>query len=191
MLMPNTRRMIVCVLLIALPLSGGATRVYKSTAPDGSTVFSDQPSPQATEIDVAPSPPMPAPAPAAAPAEPAAALPPQPDRPIVYKTLRITQPANDSVHWFAEGPVAVSVDIVPPLAEGHVLVPLLNGVAQGEGVSANGFNLTDLDPDTYSLAVAIRDANGKTLKQSATVRFHFKRQSVNLPSRRPPPPKAP
>ena len=188
--MPNTRRLLACALLIALPLSGGATRVYKSTAPDGSTVFSDRPSLQATEIEIAPSPPTPPPAPATAPAKPTPAPAPEAARPVTYRTLRITQPANDSVHWFAEGPVAVSVDISPPLAEGHVLVPLLNGVAQGEGVAASGFNLTDLDPDTYSLAVAIRDANGKTLKQSAAVRFHFKRQSVNLPSRRPPP-KAP
>ena len=94
------------------------------------------------------------------------------------------------MHWFAEGPVVVSVEIAPPLAEGDLLVPILNGVAQGEGVAANGFNLTDLDPNTYRLSVAIRDATGKTLKQSATVRFHFKRQSINLPSRRTPPPKA-
>jgi hypothetical protein len=72
-----------------------------------------------------------------------------------------------------------------------MLVPILNGVAQGDGVTANGFNLTGLDPDTYSLTVAIRDAAGKTLKQSTAVRFHFKRQSVNLPSRRPPPKPAP
>ena len=53
--MPNIRRLFACALLIALPLSAAATRVYKSTAPDGSTVYSDQPSPQATEIDVPPS----------------------------------------------------------------------------------------------------------------------------------------
>jgi hypothetical protein len=178
-------RLLACALLIALPLSAMATRVYKSTAPDGSTVYSDQPSAQATEIDLGPLPPAKA-APAAAP--PAApAKPPEITKPTVYKTLRITQPTDDSVHWFAEGPVAVSVEIAPPLAEGHLLVPILNGVAQGEGVAATGFNLTDLDPDTYTLSVAIRDAAGKTLKQSAAVRFHFKRQSVNLPQRRPPP----
>lgn len=188
--MITTRRLLACVLLFALPVSAGATRVYKSTAPDGSTVFSDRPSPQATQIDIAPSQPA---APSASPArsEPAPEPLADPGRPVAYKTVRITQPANDSVHWFAEGPVAVAVDIAPPLAEGHVLVPILNGVAQGDGVPANGFNLTGLDPDTYSLTVAIRDATGKTLKQSAAVRFHFKRQSVNLPSRRPPPKPAP
>ena len=179
--MLNTR-LLACALLIALPLSAMATRIYKSTAPDGSTVYSDLPSPQATEMDLAPSPPA-----SAAPAPATPATPPEAAKPTVYKTLRITQPADDSVHWFAEGPVAVSVDIAPPLAEGHVLVPILNGVAQGEGVASTGFNLTDLDPDTYSLSVAIRDAAGKTLKQSAAIRFHFKRQSVKLPQRRPPP----
>lgn len=188
--MINTRRLFVCVLLFALPVSAQATQVYKSTAPDGSTVFSDRPSPQATQIDITPSRPA-APVAAPAPAGPAAEPVAEPSRPVSYKTLRITQPANDSVHWFAEGPVAIAVDIAPPLAEGHVLVPILNGVAQGDGVAANGFNLTGLDPNTYSLTVAIRDATGKTLKQSAAVRFHFKRQSVNLPSRRPPPKPAP
>lgn len=187
--MLNTARLLgFALLLITVPLSTATTRVYKSTAPDGSTVYSDQPTPQATEIKVAPPPPTPAPAPApaAAPVEPA----PEAVKPVEYKTLRITEPTNDSVHWFAEGPVVVSVEIAPPLAEGDLLVPILNGVAQGEGVAANGFNLTDLDPNTYRLSVAIRDATGKTLKQSATVRFHFKRQSINLPSRRTPPPKA-
>lgn len=188
--MINTRRLFVCVLLFALPMSAGATQVYKSTAPDGSTVFSDRPSPQATQIDINPSQPA-APQAAPAPAEPAPEPVAEPSRPVSYKTLRITQPANDSVHWFAEGPVAVAVAIAPPLAEGHLLVPILNGVAQGDGVAASGFNLSGLDPDTYSLTVAIRDATGKTLKQSTAVRFHFKRQSVNLPSRRPPPKPAP
>lgn len=183
--MTHTRRLLACALLIALPWSAAATRVYKSTAPDGSTVYSDQPSPQATEVEVAPSTPPPAPAVSPASAAPAAA--PDTAPPVAYKTLRITAPVKDSVHWFGAGAVAVSVDIAPPLAEGHLLVPILNGVAQGDGVAGNGFNLTDLDPDTYSLSVAIRDAAGKTLKQSAAVRFHSKRQSVNLPSRRPPP----
>lgn len=106
---------------------------------------------------------------------------------MAYTTLLITEPANDAVHWFAQGPVKVQARILPPLAEGHVLVPLLDGVAQGEGVPASGFALTDLDPGTYQLSVVIRDAQGKNLKQSPVVRFHFKRQSLNLPARKPPP----
>lgn len=188
--MTNTNRLLACLMLILLHGTGHATRVYQSKAPDGSTVFSDQPSDQATPItiDLPPAPPPPTVAPPAAAApqtEPAA------DKPVTYKTLRITQPADDAVAWFAEGPVTVNVEIAPPLAKGHLLVPLLNGVAQGEGVEANGFSLTGLDPDTYQLAVAIRDETGKTLKQSPTIRFHFKRQSVNLPARRPPPNSAP
>ena len=184
--MMKTCRVLAILGLLALSGPGHATRVYKSTAPDGSTVFSDRPSPSATPIDLAPSP-------AAPPAAPSAEkpAPPPASAPVVYKTLRITQPADDAVAWFASGPVAVSVEVVPPLAEGHVLVPLLNDVPQGDGVGGNGFNLTGLDPDTYRLAVEIRDAAGKTLKRSPTIRFHFKRQSVNLPARRPRPPDSP
>jgi len=191
--MINTHRLLASFVLILLHGSGSATQVYRSTAPDGSTVFSDQPSDQATPITIDPPPAPPLPPPSAAP--PAAAAPrDEPaaaDKPTTYKTLRITQPADDAVVWFAEGPVAVTVEIVPPLAEGHVLVPFLNGVAQGEGVAANGFSLTGLDPDTYRLAVAIHDETGKSLKTSPAIRFHFKRQSVNLPARRPPPRNAP
>ncbi len=174
------------VVLALLPMASRATRVYQSTGPDGSTVFSDQPSPQARQIDIN----LPASdLPPAVPPKPDAPARPQPvaDKAVVYTTLRITQPANDAVFWFAEGPVKVQAEIVPPLAEGHVLVPLLNGVAQGSGVAAHGFSLTGLDPDTYELVVVIRDADGRDLKRSPAVRFHFKRQSLNLPARRPPP----
>lgn len=149
-------------------------------------MFSDQPSPTAQEINIrlpATNPPSPVPPKSATPATPV----PNAGKAVVYTTLRITEPANDAVHWFAEGPVKVQAQIVPPLAEGHVLVPLLNGVAQGSGVTASGFSLTNLDPDTYELSVVIRDAQGKDLKQSPVIRFHFKRQSLNLPARKRPP----
>lgn len=182
--MISLRPVVFCLIVLTLPMPGHATRVYQSKGPDGSTVFSDQPSPMAQEIDIKlPPPATPAPAPPAAAPVPA----PDADKKVVYTTLRITEPADDAVHWFAEGPVKVQAQIVPPLAEGHVLVPVLNGVAQGSGVAASGFGLTDLDPDTYELSVVIRDAQGNALKQSPVIRFHFKRQSLNLPARRRPP----
>ncbi len=185
--MISLRPVVFCLIVLTLPMPGQATRVYQSKGPDGSTVFSDQPSPAARQIDID----LPAadgPAAATLP-KPAAANAPAVDagKAVAYTTLRITEPVDDAVHWFAEGPVKVQVQIVPPLAEGHVLVPLLNGVAQGSGVHASGFSLTDLDPDTYRLSVVIRDEQGKDLKQSPVIRFHFKRQSLNLPARKPPP----
>ena len=181
------RPLVLSLLVSTLPISGHAMRVYQSKGPDGSTVFSDQPSPAAREIDIN-LPTADGPAAATSPKAAGKTTPPaDAGKAPVYSTLRITEPANDAVHWFAEGPVKVQVQIVPPLADGHVLVPLLNGVAQGSGVHASGFSLTDLDPDTYELSVVIRDAQGKDLKQSPAIRFHFKRQSLNLPARKPPP----
>jgi hypothetical protein len=186
--MTFVRPVLVCLALVVLPVAGHATRVYQSKGPDGSAVFSDRPSEQAREIEIdLPAAKPPAAAPVAAPGPSESEPDPNADKVVAYKTLRITQPADDAVVWFAEGPVTVNVEISPPLAKGHLLIPLLNGVAQGAGVAANGFSLTDLDPDTYQLAVAIRDAAGKTLKKSPSIQFHFKRQSVNLPARRPPP----
>jgi len=185
--MISLRPVVFCLVVLTLPLPSLATRVYQSKGPDGSTVFSDQPSQGAREIDID----VPAasePTATAVPKPAAATAPPtEADKTGAYTTLLITEPANDSVHWFAQGPVKVQARIVPPLAEGHVLVPLLDGVAQGDGVPASGFALTDLDPGTYELSVVIRDAQGKDLKQSPAVRFHFKRQSLNLPARKPPP----
>jgi len=179
-----------CLLAAALaPSIATAARVYKSKAADGSTVFSDQPSPQAREVDInvpAPAaPPMPA---STEPSEPASKGASEPETaPVAYETLKITAPTNDAVFWFADGPVKVQTEIDPPLAKGDVLVPYLNGTPQGKGVAGSGFALTDLDPNTYELAVAIRDANGRELKRSETVRFHYRRQSINLPARKPPP----
>lgn len=173
-------------LLAQLSAAGAATRVYQSKAADGSTLFSDQPSPQALEIDVKAPPAEPVGAPLS-PRPPAAAPAVDEDNvKTIYTTLKITAPKNDDVFWFADGPVKVQTQIEPPLAKGHLLVPILNGVAQGDGVAGNEFALSGLDPDTYELAVVIRDASGRELKRSAPVRFHFKRQSLNLPARRPP-----
>jgi hypothetical protein len=178
--------MTACLAVGLIPLASFAARVYQSTAPDGSTVFSDQPSPLARELDIT--------VPASVPPQQAADAPvpvkaaPAPTITVSYRTLKISEPKNDGLFWFADGPVKVQADIVPPLAEGHVLVPLLNGIAQGEGVAGNAFALTDLDPDTYQLVLVIRDAKGRELKRSAPVRFHFRRQSTNLPARKPPPP---
>lgn len=187
--MTRFRLALSCLIVLSLaPATGVATRVYQSQAPDGSTLFSDQPGPQAREIDInVPSPPTPpAPAPAGTPAAPAETTPADPGR-VVYRSLKIVEPKPDALFWFAEGPVKVQTEIVPPLAKGHVLLPLLNGVPQGTGVEASGFSLTGLDPDTYELVVVIRDARGRELKRSSAVRFHFRRQSVNLPQRQPPP----
>jgi len=185
--MISLRPAVLCLIVLTLPVPGLATRVYQSKGPDGSTVFSDQPSPAAREIDIN-LPTADGPTAATAPKTTGTtSAPAEAGKTSAYSTVRITEPANDAVHWFAEGPVKVQVQIVPPLAEGHVLVPLLNGVAQGSGVHASGFSLTDLDPDTYQLSVVIRDEQGKDLKQSPAIRFHFKRQSLNLPARKPPP----
>ncbi len=185
--MISFRPAVFCLVVLSLPLPGLATRVYQSKGPDGSTVFSDQPSPGAREIDID----LPAAgdSPAKAVPKPAAVTTPPTEagKTVAYTTLLITEPANDAVHWFAQGPVKVQTRIIPPLAEGHVLVPLLDGVAQGDGVPASGFALTGLDPGTHQLAVVIRDAQGKDLKQSPAIRFHFKRQSLNLPARKPAP----
>jgi len=187
--MTRFRPALSCLIVLSLaPVTGVATRVYQSQAPDGSTLFSDQPGPQAREIDID-VPPPPAP-PEPAPAAPAETTPADPGR-VVYRSLKIVEPKHDALFWFAEGPVKVQTEIVPPLAKGHVLLPLLNGVPQGTGVEASGFSLTGLDPDTYELVVVIRDARGRELKRSAAVRFHFRRQSVNLPQRQPPPPPPP
>lgn len=184
------RSMVGCLLAAALvPSVANAERVYKSKAPDGSTVFSDQPSPQAHEMDIN----VPAPAASPPPAATDASEPPSKGNSepagaaVAYQTLKITVPTNDAVFWFADGPVKVQTDIDPPLATGDVLVPYLNGTPQGKGVAGSAFALTDLDPNTYELAVVIRDANGRELKRSETVRFHYRRQSINLPARKPPP----
>lgn len=182
--MLSFRPLVFCLVALTLPPPGLATRVYQSKGADGSTVFSDQPSPAARQIDID----LPAASepPATAVPKPTAAAPPT-DRKAAYTTLLITEPANDSVHWFAEGPVKVQARIVPPLADGHVLVPLLDGVPQGDGVAASSFSLTDLDPGTYQLSVIVRDAQGNDVQQSPAIQFHFKRQSLNLPARKPPP----
>lgn len=183
--MRPSRPVLVCLLLtLAVPATVQATQVYRSVAPDGTVLYSDRPSPDAQEIDIGwPAAIVSSPVPTrAAPTQPA----PEPEKAAPYTTLRITQPANDAVHWFAEGPLRVDVEIVPPLAEGDLLVPILDGVPQGPGIAANSFTLSGLDPNTYQLAVAIHDADGKELKRSSPIRFHFKHHSLNLPARRAP-----
>jgi hypothetical protein len=159
--------------------------IYKQVLPDGTVSYSNQPHPNAEKID----PPLPQVIPAAKPLSEALQGRTPPSAASSYTRLSIAEPADDQVVWSNERNISVAVVIEPLLQvhEGHRLVILLDGTP----VTASGhemrLTLNDVDRGTHTLTAEVYDAQGQVLILSAPVTFHLKQHSV-LP---PPSPAAP
>jgi hypothetical protein len=169
-----------CLALAAAP---AAAEIYRSTGPAGEPVYSDTPTPGAKPVEVAPAsvyeaPPVTVPSPATHAVSPAP-----------FSTLRIAAPANDAVHWKAEGPLRVTLETEPPLAPEHVAVLHVDGtpLARAAGGAALVLPLTSVQPGTHALVVEVVDAQGHALGRTDAVQVHIRQHNLNLPARRPPP----
>lgn len=164
-------------LLLSLMAPAGA-EIYKQVLPDGSIVYSDEPSPQAEVVELPtlqtiPAPPLPAPDTAARQNNKAA------DNIAAYRLLRITSPHNDQQIRENSGRVEIIVKVQPALqvkAE-HRLVLKLDGQVVATTDSEQHFVLENVDRGTHQLVAEIQDRKGKPIKTSPPVTFHLFRYS--------------
>ncbi len=168
------------LLLAANMASAQSPTVYKHTTPDGRTIYSDQPSPDATAVAL-PSPNIsdapPSPPPSTAQDQPAPAF-------KGYSALKITQPQADQSFDDNTGNVQVAVQIQPDLQPGHKLRIMLDGKAQGKASGQTSLSLSNLDRGEHQISAEVLDKAGKVLKRSAPVRFNVFRTSVSMPGAR-------
>jgi hypothetical protein len=166
--------------LLQWPLCGLAeTTVYKSTSESGAVVFSDEPRPGATPIQVK------EPAVYSAPA-----LPPGAAQRAVkegeggYRALELVQPRPESTIWNNQGDLRVRYAVDPELQtdRGDRLVVMLDGEPQ-QPVATTEYDFKNLDRGAHEIRAQIVDARGQVLIESDPATLYLQQQSVNYPAR--------
>lgn len=172
-------------MLAALTLPLQAAGVYKRELPDGSATYSDQPGPQAQELELPPpqivEPFTPSPRPAGSPGDEQAMR-----QVSTYEEIAIVSPTQDEVIWNNENLLEVAVDLRPPLRAraGHSLLILMDGRTVARSRGEVRFRLNDVFRGTHVLQAVIADDTGE-LQRSDPVTFHVRQPSILSPTRRP------
>lgn len=172
-------------LLTLLPLTlalvsgaAAAATVYKWVDADGVIHFSDQPHPQAQELDVQPknlvsTPPVETSA-TTANAPTAAAAPP-------YR-CDLIRPENDEV-FLNTRTISARLRVEPDLAPGDQVAIAIDGKrVQNQPTRATEFVIPDIDRGTHTIMIAVYDRTGeKQLCTTGAVTFHVRQPSVQAP----------
>lgn len=170
----DMKTMLLLISLL-LPASLLAETVYRIVHPDGTVEFTDDPRRGGEAIGVEPVPTVPAYVPT--PSTRAVAPRPDQDAADAYQSLRISSPQQDEVIWFDGSGVSVTVQVQPALQSGHRIQLEMNGEMLGESTSGS-FQIPTVYRGTHSLRASIRDAQGKVLKQSEPLSFHFRQHRI-------------
>jgi hypothetical protein len=169
------------VLVLWGTLAFGQGAIYESQGPSG-PVFSDQPSPGATQV-ILPPPNVIAPE-QWAPAQPTSP-PAQADHRPFYRSLGISSPANgDTIHTNT-GAFDVQVDIVPTLRDGDRIELKLDGTPLQRLFRSGAISVTESDWQAaaaedvqHSLQAAVVSGDGGVLVESPVVSFYAHRATV-------------
>lgn len=172
-------------------LSWAADTIYQTVGPDGSVIFTDQPSKDAKEIKLKPITifdPKEASG-ANRKKESSANTDPEPDQGTNYKSFTITSPANDATLQTGDaGNATVRTSINPALRvkKGHRLSALVDGTQLDYSTSASSIGLRNLNRGTHSVRAVIVNQRGDIVQLSSnSVTIHVKRASLLSPSRPP------
>jgi hypothetical protein len=152
-----------------------AKGTYTGVGKNGERVFSDQPIPGGTKVEVNPvstysSPP----ARQTAGPRPAAAV-----APFQYRSCSVAAPANDSTIVNPES-VTITARLIPDLRPGDQIFISVDGKQLTQG-QANA-KLQPAFRGTHTASIAVRDGNGATICTSQSV-FHVKQPTVNQGNR--------
>ena len=176
-----TRRLLVAIpLAITTALAAAQSTIYETKDKAG-PVFSDQPSPGATRVDLPP--PNVIQTDPARPQQPASATGPY------YTALAISSPENGGTIHSNTGAFDIGVRLEPGLraASGDRIQAKLNGKVLTRSYSSPKVGITEADwqgagsPDNnyeHTLQLAIVDATGAVLIESTPVKFYLRRATV-------------
>ena len=103
------------------------------------------------------------------------------DGTVVYQSLEILTPKNDTFASGQNGVVSVIVHPSPALASNHKLSVSLDGKVISSGRHTN-LTLREVPRGTHTLNASISDESNKTLISSATITFHVKRPVIDKSS---------
>lgn len=170
-------------ILSCLPILCSAA-VYKFFDEEGNLVYSDQPGPDAEEVEMAPiSTIKPRQLPSSINQPASASLS------ATYTQFAISSPTQDETIRDNNGTISVDISIDPPLNQraGHRILLLLDGNAVSQPVENTAFTLNNVDRGSHTLTASIVDKNDQALI-SDSVTVHIKRHSIQHPNAQTPRP---
>jgi hypothetical protein len=176
--MKNAFLLILLLLLSATPVVAG---VYKWVDASGQVHFSDQPVDGAEKV-VLPEPTVYSPRPLPGEEDDQQEQGATPGTP--YTRFAVVRPSDNETIWDNEGNVKVSLDIQPPLSEGHKFQVFLDGASVGELATAQ-ITLQNVDRGTRTVSAAVVDQGGIELGRTAPVTFHLRQTTLFDPDLKP------
>lgn len=168
------------ILLALLSICAHGT-IYKWVDRDGKVHFSDQPHPNAEQVQLHEntqnSVSMPAPKPLNI-SSPASASSEQPQ---AQYQLRITSPQQQATIRSNPGDLSVTVAITPNLASGHSLQLFIDGVAATELQASGVFQLHGIDRGEHQIEAKVVLQSGKVLASSSATTFFMHQAGLIQP----------
>lgn len=158
------------LLPLLLVCAAASAEVYKHVSPDGRVTFSDEPSPGAEKIHVAPLQTF-----DLGPVPKAVEKPKSPKKKkFDYTSLAILSPANGEGIRANDGNVMVKLDVKPALGPGHSLKVTLDGepIASGKSMTVR---LKNLPRGGHTLKAIVVDEEGEEVRKSDPVLFFVHR----------------
>ncbi|MAB24343.1 DUF4124 domain-containing protein [Pseudomonas sp. 5Ae-yellow] len=178
------------LLLGGMSAGAGASEIYTWTDAQGNRIYSDQPNPNSTKIEVGPTNSIEPPKPIPAFNEASNGANNQSNANITggYRSLKVTSPANDSAVRANDGNITLSVTIDPPLRSGNLLRAQVDGNLNEQAIAGSGqpnatLTLPNLDRGTHEISAVIMDTKGQVILSSDPVTLHVQRTSLNQPGR--------
>jgi len=150
-----------------------SAQVYKRIGPDGKVYFSDQPGPDATQVEVKPA--------------QAISLPPVPrqtgaaqqhnDVRATYSEFTIVSPTSNQGVRANDGNVTVSLSLRPKLMPGHTVMLNVDGEDGEQSRTGDGLSiaLSNLSRGLHTVEATVVDAQGHAVIHTEPVSFNVLR----------------
>ncbi|WP_106475674.1 DUF4124 domain-containing protein [Phytohalomonas tamaricis] len=171
-----------CLLLFAaIPAVNAA--VYRSVDANGNPVFTDQPQPESSRINVAPPDVVDVDAKSSQPQK-KALDPAEPQQAFIpYTQLAIVSPRNEAtIPTGAAGDVQVELAITPQLAPGDKVRLRVDGQVSQSALRTSAFFISGMNRGEHTLRVELLDSTGHVRQQSDPVTIYVQRASQNMPA---------
>ena len=159
------------LLLLVFTCATSSAQVYKRVGPDGEVYFSDQPGPDAKQIEVAPTQTVSMPSVSAQTG--ADTQGPAGEEAAAYTAFTIVSPTSEEGVRANDGNVSVQLSLQPQLKAGHSVVLTVDG-EDGEATKSRGgliVSLSNLSRGRHTIEAKVVDATGETLIQTGPVGF--------------------
>jgi hypothetical protein len=165
----------ISLLFLVFVCAAASAQVFQRTGPDGKVYFSDQPGPDAKQVDVTPAqavslPPVPE------PADPVQ----QTDDVAPYSDFNIVSPTSEEEVRANDGNVPVRLSLQPALMPGHTIALTIDG-EDGNKIKAGDdmtVALSNLSRGRHTVEAAVIDDAGDALIQAGPVSFNVLRVAV-------------